>query len=93
MGHFFKKVNMTVQDKVFNIMCDVEKIKDINKEVVAFTLQNTIKERLSQYKKANKKDFTQAIDELTQGNVDNLLELKQCFTDLCYIAENLGQIG
>ena len=84
---------MTVQDKVFNIMCDVEKIKDINKGVVAFTLQNTIKERLSQYKKANKKDFTQAIDELTQGNVDNLLELKQCFNDLCYIAENLGQIG
>lgn len=84
---------MTVQDKVFTIMCDVEKIKDINKEVVAFTLQNTIKERLSQYKKATKKDFTQAIDELTHGNVDNLLELKQCFTDLCYIAENLGQIG
>ena len=74
-------------------MCEVEKIKDINKEVVAFTLQNTIQERLSTYKKANKKEFTQAIDELTHGNIDNLRELKQCFNDLCYIAENLGQIG
>ena len=84
---------MTVQDKVFNIMCSINKFANIKKETIKFTLHNTIKERLNQYKKANKKDFTQAIDELTQGNVDNLLELKQCFNDLCYIAENLGQIG